>query len=262
MQFDSVLNFRDAGGQDTIDGRRVRTGVLYRSGHLGAASDADIATLDGLGIRLVVDLRRPGDIASEGENRIPAGAALRSVPIGDFDTQAGVDIRALLIEPRHRADPARVPARSRPRHDAACRARANVVDDVHRTRYAEAVRAIAGSGKGAVLVNCSAGKDRTGWTIAVVLLAVGVPESVVLDEYLRSNDALAHRVAALEHLAAAGLDTALLTPILGVDEEYLVTALATVTEQWGGLDGYLADGLGIEDSDRARLRERLLERAR
>jgi protein-tyrosine phosphatase len=261
MSFDSVLNFRDAGGHDTTDGRRVRTGVLYRSGHLGAATDADVAALDDLDIRLVVDLRRPNDIAFEGENRIPLRTRVVTVPIGDFDKQAGVDVRTLLSS----GDVDRITEAFPPGHARATMlraARANVLDDTHRDRYSTAVRAIAGAPEGAVLVNCSAGKDRTGWTIAIVLLAVGVPERVVIDEYLRSNEALAHRMAALDHLAAAGLDPTLLTPILGVDEDYLVTALAVAAEHWGGIEGYLTDGLGIDAADRERLRARLLEGGR
>jgi protein-tyrosine phosphatase len=60
-----------------------------------------------------------------------------------------------------------------------------------------------------VVVHCSAGKDRTGWAIALVLLALGVPEQLVVDDYLRSNEAQALRMANVARSTESGLDPAL-----------------------------------------------------
>lgn len=57
LPMQGIHNFRDYGGYETSDGRRVRTGLLYRSGQHVEAEDADLAAIDALGIRTVIDLR-------------------------------------------------------------------------------------------------------------------------------------------------------------------------------------------------------------
>src|SRR5438309_1094176 len=94
MQLERVLNFRDLGGFHTNDGRRVRTGRIYRSGQLARATDNDLDTLTGLGIRLVIDFRGPGDVAAEGEDRLPAGAEHVQLPM--FDPSGQNDLRTLM----------------------------------------------------------------------------------------------------------------------------------------------------------------------
>jgi protein-tyrosine phosphatase len=260
VQFERIINFRDTGGLAADDGRVVRQGVLYRSGHLADATDADVEGLAELGIRVVVDLRRDGDIRHEGHNRVPAGATVVSVPIGDFDTHAGVDLRALFAE----RDPDKLRAAFPPgkAHDTMLRAaRANVRDETHRIRYGEMFRAVIGADGAPVLVNCSAGKDRTGWSVAILLLAVGVPLDDVIDDYLRSNAALERRLAAMEHLRADGFDLEVLVPILGVHADYIGTALAAADETYGSFAGYLDVGLGVSPAEIDRLRAHLLEPA-
>ena len=91
-----VRNFRDIGGHFTTTGARVRTGRIFRCGHLAEATDADLRTLEELGIGVVIDFRGPTDIADEGEDRLPPGARLVSIPM--FDPARGADIRTLLFE--------------------------------------------------------------------------------------------------------------------------------------------------------------------
>jgi len=66
-------NFRDLGGYETDDGRRVKTGEIYRSGELSHLTDEDIAALEGLQIRTVVNLLLPEEIEKNGPDRLPEG---------------------------------------------------------------------------------------------------------------------------------------------------------------------------------------------
>jgi len=257
--FDAVPNFRDAGGLPTVDGGRVRTGVLYRSGHLAGASPADLERLSGIGVRVIVDLRRDGDIAVEGENRVPDGARIVRIPIGDVDSTLGVDVRSLFaagdVDAIHRAFP---PGAA---HAMMMRgARVGVEDELFRMRYASALRAVVEADGVPTLVNCSAGKDRTGWTVALVLLAVGVDREDVVAEYLRSNDAARPeppRAAAVP----VGLDRSRLEPLFGVRAEYIENAFAAAEEGWGSMDAFLEQGAGLRDTDRQRLRDALVDPA-
>ena len=136
----------------------MRDGVLFRSGHLADATDGDLALLERLGIRLIVDLRDPADLTANGENRLPAGATLRRIAYPG--AVPGGDIQALLAT----ADRATIEAAFPPGS-----AYAVVVDSClqwshdqgRRTQLAEIVRCIVDA-EGPVLIQCSAGKDRTG----------------------------------------------------------------------------------------------------
>ena len=59
VDFERVLNFRDFGGWETADGAKVARGKLWRSAAFSDASDADIARLNAMDVRFLVDLRRP-----------------------------------------------------------------------------------------------------------------------------------------------------------------------------------------------------------
>jgi protein-tyrosine phosphatase len=258
VDFEQIVNFRDVGGLRTGDGQQVRHGVLYRSGHLADATEADLTVLAALGIKVVVDLRRDQDIAHEGHNRVPDGTTVVSVPIGDFDTHAGVNLREVLGS----RDPERMKAAFPPggAYEMMVKAaRANVLDETHRTRYGEMLRAVIGADGSPVLVNCSAGKDRTGWSVATLLLSVGVPLDDVVEDYLKSNAAVERRLAAMEHLRGGGFEPEVLVPLLGVHADYIGTALAAADEVYGSFANYLDAGLGVSPAELDRLRAHLLE---
>jgi protein-tyrosine phosphatase len=119
-----------------------------------------------------------------------------------------------------------------------------------------------------VITHCFAGKDRTGFTVAVVLETVGVPRDVILADFLRSNaavptlrarlaEAIQRRVsqsATPEEVAFA--EAQLTDEVLGVREEYLDAAHRSLTEHYGSLSGYL-QAAGVTDGDVVRLRAAL-----
>jgi protein-tyrosine phosphatase len=258
VSFERVANFRDAGGHSTDDGQRVRTGRLYRCGHLANATDADVDALEQLGIGVVVDLRGDAERVIEGESRLPRGAKVVYLPMGDV--RAGPDLRELLGS----GDVERIKEMFPPgaARDMMLRGSlAFVVDDAHCAQYAEFVRTLIEANGTPVVVHCSAGKDRTGWATALVLLALGVPEQLVVDDYLRSNEAQALRMANVARSTSNGLDPGLLEPLVLVHVDYITTSLVALEEHWGGIDGYLGGGLGIDAQLRSQLRSVLLEPA-
>lgn len=253
-----VRNFRDIGGHRTVDGRRVRRGQVCRSGHLAQATDDDLRTLEQLGVTVVIDFRGPRDIADEGEDRLPPGARLVSIPM--FDPARGSDIRSLLFDSPPEALVAHFgDGRAA---EAMMRGARTLVSDAQRVeQYGEMLRTIIANDDGATLIHCSAGKDRTGWAASLMLLTLGVPEETVIEHYLESNAHRHERSARLADLARAGVDTSLLEPFFEVRAEYKRAALEALEEMWGGIDGYIRDGLRITDDELARFRSRMLEPA-
>jgi protein-tyrosine phosphatase len=246
---DGAPNFRDLGGYATADGRRVRHGELYRSGVLSDLSDADLAVLTGLRIATVVDLRSAIEI-EERPNRLPPGAVAIEVPVSDVSMSpnaiaarleagdtSGLGAEMLLTGNR---------AFARDLRGAFATVLALAMDGTRRP----------------MVFHCTAGKDRTGFAAAIVLLALGVPRATVVDDYLFSNTCLADRHAAiLARVSPRLTDVEPLRAMLEVRREYLEAGLDAVVDDHGSIDTYLRDALALSDADRARFQSQLLEDA-
>ncbi|PXX68891.1 protein-tyrosine phosphatase [Nocardia tenerifensis] len=234
-----TFNFRDLGGLRTVDGARIRPGVFLRSAQLTGLDEAGLAALRELRVSDVHDLRGEREIAHIGDDRLPEGVRLHVTP---FDARM---------------------AEAPPHHTDAQGAFAHMLE-VYRMFPAlpeahAALAALARSivrGEGAVLVHCAAGKDRTGWAVATLLRAVGVTEEDVRADYLQSNGAVPALRAMMTTKLLGGEELSI--DLLGVREEYLSTATASMHEFHGDIDTYLTVA-GITPDLRARLRERMVE---
>ncbi len=158
-----AFNFRDVG--DLPAGRsRTRTGVLFRSGSLAHLSPAGVDAVRALGIRRVIELRADEEVDRAPSRVAELGVQTQRVPLflGSVDSFFANDVslaelyRRLVDESAHR-----------------------VVD---------VVRGIVVDQP--VLVHCTAGKDRTGVTVALALAAAGVDRGAVVSDYARSETLL------------------------------------------------------------------------
>jgi protein-tyrosine phosphatase len=257
QRFEQVANFRDLGGHTTRDGRRVRRGRLYRSGHLAHATERDVETLASLGLRRVFDFRTETDIAFDGHDRLPAG--VEHVQLPTPDPAVGDDVRSTIetvIETR--GPDALQQLFGAGRAQAMMERSAAGLVRERRRPYAGFLAALAQPDAVPALFHCSAGKDRAGWAASVVLLALGVDEDEVLEQYLLSNRA-AEEI--LERQRGLGREfwSDLLLPLLEVRRSYIEASFEAVRVEWGGFDRYLSEGLGIDDAQHEQLRENLLE---
>jgi len=130
-----------------------------------------------------------------------------------------------------------------------------------RASYAELLTDLA-TGPLPQLFHCTAGKDRTGWAAALLLEIAGVDRATILEDYLLTNtvsSATRQKYLALigEHLGADKV--AVYEPTMVVEESYLQTAYDAVDELYGSVDGYLRNGLGLDDEIVTRLRSRLVD---
>lgn len=249
IDVDSVWNFRDVAGSDAGlplagDGRMAR-GVVYRSGKLKGMSAADKRELIEAGLTDIFDLR-----TDEVAKRTPDPA------IGDAAYHL-VNIYAAYSY----SDPFAADAEQAMEQREELN-RAFVSDAKQRKRIGGLLEDIA-EAKGAVIIHCSEGKDRTGWVSAVLQLIAGVDEATIMDEYLLSNelraklvDADVAKVRKAKGRNAAEIRRARLT----VHERYLLAGLDELTTRYGDLEGYLTDGLGLSRPTIDALREKLVLR--
>ncbi|MFE7129871.1 tyrosine-protein phosphatase [Streptomyces sp. NPDC057638] len=255
-ELSGVRNFRDVGGLPTVDGRTVRHGRLYRSGHLAHATESDTAFLTSLGLHTIFDFRNAADIRLEGPDVELAGVRNVNMPLSD--PADGAEFWRVIRDgdlPLLRSILADGQGAGR------------MVDSyrsIVRERTGEHGRILRELADDSVpaLMHCAAGKDRAGLSIAVALLAVGVEREAIEADYLKSNDPHRRYRVSRGQNAPGGMSPEvmeLLSPLFDARREYLHAAFDEVELTWGSTERYLTDGLGLTAATRERLRERLLD---
>lgn len=252
-----VLNLRDLGGWPTADGGRVRRGQVYRSAALERLAEEDWPAFAALGIRAVYDLRTAAERA-EWPDRPPPGVV--SVPVDVF---AGA-VDPMTAEVRRAGEVDGVSALLGGAEGASVFERgyrALVHMPSARTAYGRLFAGLARDDGRPGLMHCAVGKDRTGWAAAALLLFLGVPEEHVIEDFLTSNRDLFREGRSLEGFRVPGGDPERPAPLVVVRPQYLRAAITQVREEFGGADGYVGEGLGLDAQARAVLRAALVERA-
>ena len=252
LPLQGAKNFRDLGGYATGDGRRVRWAQLYRSDDLADLNKEDLLYLSRLQIRLVCDFRSESERTKK-RNRLPADdpPQVANLDISDerFDPSKigslirgrsleGVDFAKLMIEGN----------------------RAFATD--FSPQYATMFERIGEPENRPTLVHCTQGKDRTGFAAAVVLRALGVPQDVVMEDYLLTNVYTANQIERTMMLIRVYMffqdKSESIRPLLQVRRDYLTAAFDAIDEEYGSFDEYLREGLGVSDAERERLQAALL----
>jgi protein-tyrosine phosphatase len=253
-------NSRDLGGLAGADGRRVRSGVLIRTGALGRLTDEDVPVLGKLGVACVVDLRDASEIAAAPPDRLAGAPRVVHLPVHDPRHPVFTYVSALLLG----HDLGAYAALAREGTPAAMAGiyRWFVSGESARAGFATAVRLAARTSNLPLLFHCSAGKDRTGWLAVILLTALGVDEAEIRADYLRTNDLTESRQEVLLRAMRArqpSLDIESVRPVLQVRPDYLDAAYDEVNRVYGSFDRYLRNGLGLADPVLRELRTHLLE---
>ncbi|MCY0940424.1 tyrosine-protein phosphatase [Streptomyces antarcticus] len=251
-----VRNFRDVGGLPASGGRRVRPGRLFRSGHLAHATETDTEFLNSLGLHTVFDFRNDADHALEGPDVELPGVRNVNIPLSD--PADGREFWKMVRD----GDLEQLRGLLGDGRGAARMAHSYRAIIANRTaEHSLVLHALAGDSVPA-LMHCAAGKDRAGLSIAVTLLALGVEREAIVADYLESN--APHRRYRLRRGSDAPEARSpevmeLLSPLFDARAAYLTAAFDTIDETWGGVEAYLAEGLGLAPETLARLRAGLLD---
>jgi protein-tyrosine phosphatase len=233
LKLTGASNFRDLGGYVGLDGRSVRWRRLFRSDHLAALTDDDVAALSTLGLTRVCDLRGVRERA-QAACRLP-GVVVHSLPIEPVVIN---DIKAWLDSGR----PLTAPDTVGLMHQTY---RAFVHDNA--VRFAELFDHLLDN-DAPLVFHCTAGKDRTGFAAALILLALGVPRPVVAQDYLLTN-----ALYQMPQFTASFAPEEVLRVLWGVQESFLNEALHAVDADFGGVARYLEQALGLGPKEQARL---------
>jgi protein-tyrosine phosphatase len=244
-----ALNFRDLGGYPTIDRRHTRWNALFRSGTTHTILPEDLPQLSKYGIRFVYDLRSATERSAH-----PSGFCnLGDIRYGYFEHNV---ILGDVARTLHQS--ASTPEESRAGMISAYRKMPLLFRDAFRALFRHLE-----DGDLPLVFNCAAGKDRTGVAAALVLSALGVPRDVVLDDYLLTERCYDQSCEILIQGKAPNLFAAASRnswePIMRADPAYLNAMFEELALNYGSVDQYLREELGISEASYSRLRSNLLE---
>lgn len=238
LNLQGASNFRDLGGYATADGRITRWRQLFRSNHLGHLTAADIEVVRSLGVRSAFDFRGL-------EERAEAACGL-----------AEITVHSLPIEPTVVAA-----LRARLAAGALCAADAlEIMRDSYRnyvrcnTHSFRALFAHLQDDSAPLVIHCTAGKDRTGFACALVLYALGVPDEIIAEDYLLTN-----RFYRRDFSSGTDLPEDVRQAIGCVEASYLAAGFDAIRADYGDLESYLQQGLGVGSAERAALKARYLQ---
>ena len=266
-------NLRDLGGLSTIDGRRVRTGRLFRSGHLSELDGVEAAILGGLGLRTIIDLRRPSEVA---DFPTPAldGVDRLWMSVSPEDSEFAVAANLLFGEQPKRVDTAEDSGfavatnllfGNQPEQvDIATMLEGYFRNTVTNRLdgYRPVFEAATDPDRQPLLFHCMGGKDRTGFVAGVLLRLLGVDQEEVMADYLLTNEILGDRMArradqARQRIAQQSgvepdqVDERHLEGIramLYTRPSFLQASFDAVTDKFGTWETFRRDGLGIDDA--------------
>jgi protein-tyrosine phosphatase len=255
-------NFRDVAEEAAI-----RPGRFFRSSELSRLSEDGRRRLTELGITDVADLRSPNEVERRGPGQVPDGVVVHRLPFQELD--------ATRQEAPHEKTFEKMMSEKADDESVEAAARRFMAEEYRRfATLPGALSAVRGvvsllSGARPVITHCFAGKDRTGFTVAVVLEAAGIGRDAILADFLRSNTAVPQlRTRLLEMIqtrtansmtaeAVTFAEARLTDEVLGVREEYLDAARRSIDENYGSLGEFL-DAAGVIAKDLAALRTQLL----
>jgi protein-tyrosine phosphatase len=247
----ATLNFRDIGGIAAHHGRLIRKGLVYRSEGPASFDDLHSEELRALGIRLVCDLRSEIERHKDPHRWLTGGVRVLNLDM-NTDLRAGSNDGWAHL----RDNPTRKGALRAMRGNYAAMPGALL------PQLAGFIDALIG-GDTPVLIHCTAGKDRTGVLLGVLLRALGVAQVDIMQDYLRSdvfaqNRPMGESLAAMFDAYFGFVPPAeVIATLMGVHPEFLEAAFDVIERDWGGMGGYLTVA-GIDEARLAALRDAML----
>lgn len=242
----STLNFRDIGGYETVDGKRVKWGRVYRAANMTRVTESDQRYLANLGIRLICDVRTPFE-ARRRRDILPPGVRYLNCPVYEKEP---VKFWMLLFQRRRL-------------RQVLFNLYITWIIDYAAGAYGEILKHLSNPDNLPAVVHCTAGKDRTGMAIALLLCALGVPEKKVVEDYSLSNLVaplyIRSTQSKINKVRWLGFKIEHLYPLIATPPNVMHNMLAYIHQAYGSIEEYLFKAAGLEKHQLSLLRENLLE---
>lgn len=247
IRLNGGLNIRDIGGYHTTDGRQVRWGRVFRAGTLHNLTPESWAYLQGMGVRLVCDMRGEEEIAKEPE-ALPDGVAYCHAPINAANDTLRY-LRTLFLRPERIVD-------------ILPEMYTDVMIDDNAAVFGQVVGMAADAEQLPLIIHCTAGKDRTGVSIALLLGVLGVPDETIIADYTLSNHVYpqlhAYAQMALNKAGWMRVRAEDIQPVLTAEARTMRHTLDHIRRRYGSIEAYLIDRAGLDAEVLASIRRNLL----
>lgn len=262
MQLEKVLNARDLGGI-RIGDKTVRKGLLLRTAHLHDASEEDVRRLhEEYHLRRIFDFRSEAEATLQKDVYIP-GAEHILLPTLDTsaekDTGEAIPEQMWLNLEKHIV---RLSFTKTFKEKARGLYPSLILSDFSQLQYATFLNLILETPEGAVLWHCSQGKDRTGIGAALILAALGADRATIVEDFDRSNDSyrpLVEKLCAdVEAAGGSEEEKDVVRAFMGVSVKNFCHGLDVIDANWGTLQEYVQEQMGLTEEDFAVLRARYL----
>lgn len=258
LRLPTAPNARDLGGYETKDGHHVKWGSVFRSDEIVELTDAELVRLSNFGIKLVCDFRGQAEVDKRGEDQLPTGAEYLRLSVLDPSDTLPTDVENAILDKDFEAQE-RLLGNGRAERLLAEGGEFLVSAKPARTAYTALMDRLTDPASLPTFTHCTAGKDRTGWSTAVILTALGVPKATVMEDYLLTNEYSAEKNAGrIEDATPLMEHPEYLEPLLEAREEYLEGSFKAVKKDYGTFANYLRKGLGVSKSDLKKLKQNLL----
>ncbi|AIE80116.1 tyrosine-protein phosphatase [Bacillus tropicus] len=251
LPLQGAFNFRDMGGYETTEGRKVKWGKLYRSEELAGLTEWDIAYLQKSGLKLICDYRTDFEVKHKPNPEI-TGARQVCLPVmQDLAKDLNINEFFQVGDLSMLGKPGEYLVKMNQ-------------DFVSGNEAFVSFLNLAQDPENLPLVNhCTAGKDRTGFGSALLLLLLGVPEKTVMEDYLLSNGFREKLNEKMMAFLGAKLQNdesrAILGAMFEARAEYLQAAIDEVKKQYGSVEAYAEKALGFTKESLEEMKELLLE---
>jgi protein-tyrosine phosphatase len=258
-ELSGAWNFRDVAEETG-----VAPGRFFRSSELSSLDDAGREAMRQLGITDVADLRSAREVERHGVGAVPDGVHVHHLHFHEVSAVDG--------EAPHESAFQKMMLEKPDDEDIAVAASRFMIEEYQRfptldgaQRAVRQVISLLAAGR-PVIAHCFAGKDRTGFTVATVLEAIGVDRDAVLADFMRSNAAVPQLREAILRSVRDRTETdeeftfaeaRLTDAVLGVQPDYLDAARRSIQQNYGSLQGYL-ELAGVSADDVTKLRAALL----
>jgi len=249
VQLEGSVNFRDLGGYQAFDGRRVKWGQVFRSDNLGRLSDRDVFFLQQMGIRLVCDFRTPAEI-----KKLPD-----RYPQGEHGKSLQLPIRHGERDPANTFDRIKNGDIDWMNEDFMIKGYIKNIENFA-PMWTTFFNMLAKPSNRPLVFHCTGGKDRAGVAAALILLALDVPEETVIRDHGLSNLYIAAVLERIyDRIRTMGVDPDGISAYFIAPQNAIVAVLKHLGKAYGSATNYLINKAGVDENQLIRLKEDLLE---
>ncbi len=242
--FETVYNYRDFGGIQTEDGKKIKWGKLYRSGNLDEISDINARRIAYMRINTWIDLRIGG--MTEKMNSEMNIGTYHNIPMS-LDVDVDI-IRSKLFGRRMSKDGA-----------------VEEIKDVLKSiqTRTESLKKVFFLLKDPncypVIISCDYGLVQTSVFSSLLMHVLGVPDYTIIEEYELNNKYFDMTRFSKKYKNLPSDVQDVLTSFVVGDPRYIEGVFANLVEQYGSVDNYITNEIGLTQEDVEKIRENVLQ---